>query len=364
MGYYDAIVVITLFIQVMLIAAVNGNYMLSKAKQRRFIDCFGLLAVVTLCEWAGVRLNGAGAEFYLLHIYVKLIEVCLAPFVAVSAVQAIRISKHWRIIMYVALAHLVVELIAVPFGWIIQVTDDNIYVHGPYYYIYTISYICCLILFFREVMQVNRRYQNKNLLLVILMVVFLILGSSMHTSESSIRTEWLCVSVTMIVFYLYYTELILNVDALTGLLNRSCYMNNLENMRSPSRILFFDVNKFKNVNDSYGHSFGDVCLAGVALAIKQTYFRYGRCYRIGGDEFCVVLTRNTSQMEAMNKEFEARIQARRDADPRFPTASIGYTDYDPKKDHASDAINRADAMMYKNKEKAHMAEAKAITGQR
>ena len=54
-------------------------------------------------------------------------------------------------------------------------------------------------------------------------------------------------------------------------------------------MVVFDVDDFKQINDRYGHIQGDLCLAGIAECIKNSYANFGYCYRIGGDEFCVLL---------------------------------------------------------------------------
>ncbi len=78
----------------------------------------------------------------------------------------------------------------------------------------------------------------------------------------------------------------------TRLLNRRCIKRNTENMKSPACVLFFDVNNFKSINDTFGHSEGDNCLSAVASKIMSVYGRFGYCYRIGRDEFCVMIHKN------------------------------------------------------------------------
>ena len=53
-------------------------------------------------------------------------------------------------------------------------------------------------------------------------------------------------------------------------------------------VFLFDVDAFKAINDTYGHQYGDECLHTIAAAIRETFSSVGLCYRIGGDEFCVL----------------------------------------------------------------------------
>jgi diguanylate cyclase (GGDEF)-like protein/PAS domain S-box-containing protein len=86
-------------------------------------------------------------------------------------------------------------------------------------------------------------------------------------------------------------------DALTGLANRRSFDIALERecrraarAGQPLSLLFIDIDRFKDYNDSYGHQAGDQCLRSVAQAILQTFRRPGDLSaRYGGEEFAIIL---------------------------------------------------------------------------
>jgi len=86
------------------------------------------------------------------------------------------------------------------------------------------------------------------------------------------------------------------VDALTGLRNRRCLMADLERelpSATPARplaLLLFDLDGFKQYNDSFGHPAGDALLARLGLRLEAAVQDCGRAYRLGGDEFCAFVT--------------------------------------------------------------------------
>lgn len=77
-------------------------------------------------------------------------------------------------------------------------------------------------------------------------------------------------------------------DALTGLSNRR-FLENYAKLHSGSAVLMFDIDHFKNINDNFGHLFGDKVLKTVAGAIRNNLHRRDTVCRWGGEEFCVIL---------------------------------------------------------------------------
>ena len=96
-------------------------------------------------------------------------------------------------------------------------------------------------------------------------------------------------------------------DSLTGLLNHKTFRNLLEDSL-PAEIaggamIFFDVDKFKDINDTYGHAFGDVVIKRVAKMLTRLFPYDAQVARFGGDEFVIFLAKVTND-EAKRKLHE------------------------------------------------------------
>ena len=96
------------------------------------------------------------------------------------------------------------------------------------------------------------------------------------------------------------------VDSLTGLVNRvgftEAIRDHLATADGPAAVLLFDLDRFKQVNDAYGHSIGDAVLVSVADALRRTVRAGDVAARFGGDEFAVLCR----ELEGDDAEVAAR----------------------------------------------------------
>lgn len=88
-------------------------------------------------------------------------------------------------------------------------------------------------------------------------------------------------------------------DGLTGVGNRTAYLEQLDTYveeKTPQvGIVFLDINNLKKVNDNLGHEAGDEMIRTAAETIKESFGAYGKIYRIGGDEFCVLIANKNAK---------------------------------------------------------------------
>lgn len=134
-------------------------------------------------------------------------------------------------------------------------------------------------------------------------------------------------------------------------MNRRCYESRLSSLREHAVIYYFDVDDCKGINDTYGHAFGDEALTEVGKAISTVFSHVGYCYRIGGDEFCVIAQISDTAAEKYLSEFLRELTARRVKNEHLPHVSVGYACFNPVLGNVEDAIKRADRMMYHYKRK-------------
>lgn len=153
-------------------------------------------------------------------------------------------------------------------------------------------------------------------------------------------------------------------DFLTGLKNRNSFevdLYNLNNLRHDKQILIIsaDLNNLKKINDEYGHVAGD-CYIKMGTEILQECRETivggeGVLYRIGGDEFVMVLDgSDITTAEAIKNYIVSARKTSPLVEGVYASMSVGYALFDSAKDRTlKDTFKRADARMYEMKKEVH-----------
>lgn len=348
--YYTAISLMVVFSMMIMLISIKSNIGLERKRRQASAILFGLIIVGVICEWSGNLLNGKEAVWIPLHILVKTIELSLSPFIGLLCGRSFSDSKWEKPIFYILCVNVVLEVISAFSGIIYYVDKANIYHHGSLYVIYLASYVLGIAYFVGRGISISRQFQGNYGLAIFLEVVFVAACIAIQMIDSSIKIDWLAISIGAIMLYKFYGDMLLQIDGLTGLLNHWGYEYTIKNMTGKAVLLFFDVDKFKAINDTYGHAVGDTCLEGVAACIRKAYGNYGRCFRYGGDEFCVVMTRFLDNADNATAEFYKELERLRQTNRWMPDVSYGYVRYDPKVDDIKEAMAQADQMMYRYKQ--------------
>ena len=142
-------------------------------------------------------------------------------------------------------------------------------------------------------------------------------------------------------------------DVMTGLLNRSAFEAWEERHTHFDDILIvtFDLNNLKGCNDTLGHKAGDVYITEAAQMIKRVFGTLGKCYRIGGDEFCAVIHRGSKidveyYIEKLRREEEEFNQKSETVQIGI---AVGYALHKCEDETFESTRDRADRKMYRNK---------------
>ncbi len=155
-------------------------------------------------------------------------------------------------------------------------------------------------------------------------------------------------------------ENLANTDGLTGLFNERYFTSILHTKSSqplPYTLFYLDLDHFKEVNDTYGHNFGDKLLKEVAQRLQKCTRAEDYVFRIGGDEFSIIFS-NQNSIEFAEKMVE-RISASICEPYQFEDitlnvgTSCGYAIYPNDTNNETKLRILADSRMYETKQRHH-----------
>lgn len=186
---------------------------------------------------------------------------------------------------------------------------------------------------------------------VVLLIILILLLRSIRAEKKVLEEEHLVKDLNKKVF----------VDALTSVRNKGAFTNYVQELQEKLdrsedtcfAVGIFDCDNLKTINDRYGHDKGDIYIKSASRLICRT-FQHSPVFRIGGDEFAVILqNEDYENREELEKEFRAnrrKLCASAAEKWEEPHVAVGIAAYDPAIDSAvADTIHRADQIMYENK---------------
>lgn len=351
--YYSIIIVIGVCSMLIMLAVLFLDETLPKVNARWFIIVFITLICASITEWIVIYLEYINSNLILLNT----IAMATVFFVTTSipvlfawAVDEVKSTK-FRVIIFTALFfNFMLPFSTFYTNAIFYYDENNVYNRGNYFILYIFAMLFSFFILFVNTYKISRKFQNRNNYILGIILALIFSSIYIHFSFGYIYIMWIGASIAFSMLYIYYSSLVNQTDVLTTLLNRRCYENKLYDLKTDATILMLDVNYFKMINDVHGHSFGDYCLSEIGKTIKSVYGKYGLCYRVGGDEFCVVLIDKTIHIDILNKTFQEQLSNIHSEIP-LPTVSIGYSYFYYGISSIHEILDNADKMMYENKRK-------------
>ena len=249
-------------------------------------------------------------------------------------------------------------------GILFYVDPDGIYRRGPFFILtYIFSYTYVLVACIRTLKSIrDSSYDGERNTLVILALFLLAPGAAGIIQFVFPRLPVACgvLAITTLILYLNWIDQLISLDPLTGLNNRKqlsyYYETWVRNHDAGGTIsiMMIDANKFKSINDTYGHIRGDTALKNIAQALRQgsrVLPVRTDIARYGGDEFAVLFESENADDGQLMKN--AIIEALQDINKRTEipfdvTVSIGLASSDGRMS-LKELIEKADEAMYEEK---------------
>ncbi len=249
------------------------------------------------------------------------------------------------------------------------VSPDNVYSRTP---LVVVPYVVSFGYLFYTVVLVyvyRRKISRYIFLPVAIFILPILIGSLIQLTHYGMSLIWISTAVAMVSLYINLQNESYYIDALTGLYNRQYltrYLNAAHAHEQTTRRfgsrkkheeetciagIMLDLDSFKSINDSYGHSVGDQALKDVGQLLREVSAG-GFAARYAGDEFIIIRRcAGEKDLKKMMDDIRLRTQEFNAANQRiyWITFSMGADIYRPKEDSVDHFMKRIDDRMYEEK---------------
>lgn len=274
-----------------------------------------------------------------------------------TRVQIRHLQAKLRIPIYVEMVLLFVSFVAAPDFWL----DENLEPCDLYYFVLSfLPFIYIMTVTFRCIAR-GLEPQNRQFLKTYIIVASYTPGCIVAAGAQiffSLTTPIFCFWCTLVILFVYLNSqnLLISTDPLTSLNNRNQLQRYLLLQREAknSFVVMVDVDHFKQINDTYGHTEGDRALVLVSRALKKACGRLRMSIflcRYGGDEFLMIAQTKTPKevLKVVRGCLQEEIENRKSSQTYTIEVSMGYASWDGRATSFRDSIINADKKMYEDK---------------
>lgn len=353
--------------------AVHGSFRLNRkeAGHRLFLTLVCLIIFILILEILSVVLNSSDyISFIVIQKLVDTLGFTLTPVVPIVATlyaykkinkfKRLSISKFgWLVIPCIINA--ILSIGSYHFNWIFSITDENLYVRGPLFFVSPITSLFYYLLHLLFLYDNHEKVSKEELVILASLTIFPAILSIFQLYYFIYLTIWNSVGIAVVINYIFIMHEQAKRDTLTGLGNRMAYDEYLANWNRRNNIILsvinIDLDDFKKINDVYGHQEGDEVLKLFARELEEVFGGIGFAIRWGGDEFILLLKeRRREKLEKYIKTLHDKIDAHNDCIDRAYRIqfSCGIAIYDDSFDDVYEFIRHSDKLMYEEKQKKKM----------
>lgn len=351
MDAHASVVSITCMLMLTMLVQTYTSDSMEERLRNAFLRGFATILFCALLDWTRVELNGSQLVPVWLHGAVVSLEYTLAPVVVLFLIGVMGAIERNSFLVPLLAFNGLLQFTSGFTEWIFYIDAANNFVRGEWFRVHVLIYSIGIFVMYREVYRCSWIYQNRNGWMLFMSILSLTIGVGENEFGGECHTTFLAVSIAATMFYVYFMDIGIQTDPMTKLLNRRCYDSHLKKIDCPTAVVMFDVDKFKYINDTYGHEKGDIVLQHVAICLRRTFGRLGYLYRLGGDEFCLILRKGYLEkvdFGLLRRALDRHLEMYRRHEPLMPAVSMGHAIYDGGLS-VQNVVKQADQQMYADK---------------
>ena len=246
-------------------------------------------------------------------------------------------------------------------GYFFIINEQNIYSRGDLYFLHLLLCVVLLLFPFPTIFKNRNNIPRKHFVSLLFFLIPITIGAALQVLFYGVSYTWSGMMLSLLIVYLNIQDRESSTDFLTEVNNRKQldhYIKNKINSgkkQEPFSIILLDLDRFKEINDKFGHDVGDEALQDAVKLLRECLRQNDFLARFGGDEFLIVMDITTS--EALQKTIHRIKDCFEDFNQKsqkpyslsFSYGSYLY-DYSLNLD-ADQLLKHLDDLMYKDKEK-------------
>lgn len=335
---------------------------------RLFLTLICLTIFILVLEILSVVLNSKDyIDFIVAQKIVDTVGFTLTPVIPIVATlyACKRINKYKKIsinkVGWLAIPFMlngILSLGSYYFNWIFSITDENLYVRGPLFFVSPMTSFFYYIMHLLVLYDNHKKVSKEELIILGSLTLFPAVLSVFQLYYFIFLTIWNSVGIAVVINYIFIMHDQAKRDPLTGLGNRMVYEEYLANLNKKSNVILsvinIDLDDFKNINDVFGHQEGDKVLKFFARQLEEVFEGIGSSIRLGGDEFIILLNeRRERRLEQYIKTLNNKIDTYNESNgmPYRIQYSCGIAIFDDSFGDVYEFIRHSDKLMYEEKQK-------------
>lgn len=349
---YIATYAIDISALVCLIWLLYSSTSLNAYRKKPFLIGIILTIIIILAEAGSLYVANDNLSFRGAHIILNIVGFSLTPMIPLVIAFIIdrKILITHKLIIVPTIINIIATFLSPFFKLIFYVDANNQYARGEYFYIFIAVYVINFLFLVINTLIAGKKYNYPITKKLVVLSLFTIVGTSIQLVYPFAYSSWHSVTLSLFLYFLLISEFDSSFDTLTGLYNRATFDKTVKEISNPQDffIIILDINDFKNVNDTYGHDYGDKVIESVASVIRESFDNRYTCYRFGGDEFSIIgYEKEHDKIEQQLKNMTDSLAKLRQQNTPLPTISYGYSIF--KGDEELDfkkIFKEADQQMY------------------
>ncbi|MBO6127527.1 MAG: GGDEF domain-containing protein [Pseudobutyrivibrio sp.] len=242
--------------------------------------------------------------------------------------------------------------------------QDGVYYRGEYFLIRAMFIMIFIFLLLVYAIAFRSSIMSEYKTMVLFLPAFSLIGAILQVFLSNLDTTYAGISLGCLILFFFYQSRDVNVDYLTGVLNRRGLDIRMQEKVKSSissgkdfAAIMMDVDHFKDINDNLGHHAGDKAIKVIANVLEETFGENAYIGRFGGDEFCVIVDEATDEIiqEKIEKVHKAIAKAgRKNGWSQDVDVSCGYRQYNHDSGLTAKQFQELiDRLMYLDKQEHH-----------